>query len=97
VAHCESVLRDFYDLHLEAGTGPMLKPDPAVSVLPAAAARTPPNSAPIFTTPRAARPSSVRDSCSTMPPGAERDSEVRLATLELAMAEFFANVAGADR
>jgi hypothetical protein len=32
-----------------------------------------------------------------MPPGAERDSEVRLATLELAMAEFFANVAGADR
>jgi hypothetical protein len=24
VAHCESVLRGFYDLHLEAGTGPML-------------------------------------------------------------------------
>jgi hypothetical protein len=26
VAHCESVLRGFYDFHLEAGTGPMLNP-----------------------------------------------------------------------
>jgi len=25
-AHCESVLRGFYDFHLEAGTGPMLNP-----------------------------------------------------------------------
>jgi integrase len=28
VAHCESVLRCFYDFHLEAGTGPMLNPFP---------------------------------------------------------------------
>jgi integrase len=28
VAHCESVLRAFYDFHLEAGTGPMLNPFP---------------------------------------------------------------------
>lgn len=28
VAHCESVLRGFYDFHLEAGTGPMLNPFP---------------------------------------------------------------------
>jgi hypothetical protein len=28
VAHCESVLRGFYDFHLEAGTGPMLSPFP---------------------------------------------------------------------
>lgn len=28
VAHCESVLRSFYDFHLEAGTGPMLNPFP---------------------------------------------------------------------
>ena len=27
-AHCESVLRCFYDFHLEAGTGPMLNPFP---------------------------------------------------------------------
>lgn len=27
-AHCESVLRAFYDFHLEAGTGPMLNPFP---------------------------------------------------------------------
>ncbi len=27
-AHCESVLRAFYDLHLEAGTGPMVNPFP---------------------------------------------------------------------
>ena len=27
-AHCESVLRGFYDFHLEAGTGPMLNPFP---------------------------------------------------------------------
>ena len=26
VAHCESVLRGFYDFHLEAGTGPMVNP-----------------------------------------------------------------------
>jgi integrase len=30
VAHCESVLRGFYDFHLEAGTGPMLNPFPLV-------------------------------------------------------------------
>lgn len=29
-AHCESVLRGFYDFHLEAGTGPMLNPFPLV-------------------------------------------------------------------
>lgn len=28
VAHCESVLRGFYDFHLEVGTGPMLNPFP---------------------------------------------------------------------
>jgi hypothetical protein len=28
VTHCESVLRSFYDYHLEAGTGPMLNPFP---------------------------------------------------------------------
>ena len=28
VAHCESVLRSFYDFHLEAGSGPMLNPFP---------------------------------------------------------------------
>jgi integrase len=28
VAHCESVLRGFYDSHLEAGSGPMLNPFP---------------------------------------------------------------------
>jgi hypothetical protein len=28
VAHCESVLRGFYDFHLEAGPGPMLNPFP---------------------------------------------------------------------
>jgi integrase len=28
VSHCESVLRGFYDFHLEAGTGPMLNPFP---------------------------------------------------------------------
>jgi site-specific recombinase XerD len=28
VAHCESVLRGFYDFHLEAGTGPMVSPFP---------------------------------------------------------------------
>jgi integrase len=28
VAHCETVLRGFYDFHLEAGTGPMLNPFP---------------------------------------------------------------------
>jgi site-specific recombinase XerD len=28
VAHCESVLRGFYEFHLEAGTGPMLNPFP---------------------------------------------------------------------
>jgi site-specific recombinase XerD len=27
-AHCESVLRGFYDFHLEAGTGPMVNPFP---------------------------------------------------------------------
>lgn len=30
VAHSESVLRGFYDFHLEAGTGPMLNPFPLV-------------------------------------------------------------------
>jgi integrase len=28
VAHCESVLRGFYDFHLQAGTGPMVNPFP---------------------------------------------------------------------
>ena len=28
VAHCESVLRAFYDFHLEVGTGPMVNPFP---------------------------------------------------------------------
>lgn len=28
VAHCESVVRGFYDFHLEAGSGPMLNPFP---------------------------------------------------------------------
>ena len=28
VAHCESVLRGFYDFHLEAGSGPMINPFP---------------------------------------------------------------------
>ena len=28
VAHCETVLRSFYDFHLEAGTGPMVNPLP---------------------------------------------------------------------
>lgn len=28
VAHCETVLRSFYDFHLEAGTGPMVNPFP---------------------------------------------------------------------
>jgi integrase len=28
LAHCESVLRGFYDFHLEAGTGPMVNPFP---------------------------------------------------------------------
>ena len=28
VAHCESVLRSFYEFHLEAGTGPMVNPFP---------------------------------------------------------------------
>ena len=28
MAHCESVLRGFYDFHLEAGTGPMVNPFP---------------------------------------------------------------------
>jgi integrase len=28
VAHCENVLRGFYDFHLEAGTGPMVNPFP---------------------------------------------------------------------
>ena len=27
-AHCETVLRHFYDFHLEAGTGPMVNPFP---------------------------------------------------------------------
>jgi site-specific recombinase XerD len=30
VTHCESVLRGFYDFHLEAGSGPMLNPFPLV-------------------------------------------------------------------
>jgi site-specific recombinase XerD len=28
IAHCESVLRGFYDFHVEAGTGPMVNPFP---------------------------------------------------------------------
>ncbi|WP_443466650.1 site-specific integrase [Glutamicibacter ardleyensis] len=28
VAHCESVLRSFYDIHIESGTGPTLNPFP---------------------------------------------------------------------
>jgi len=28
VAHCESVLRHFYEFHLEAGTGPIVNPFP---------------------------------------------------------------------
>jgi site-specific recombinase XerD len=28
IAHCETVLRSFYDFHLEAGTGPMVNPFP---------------------------------------------------------------------
>ena len=28
MAHCETVLRGFYDFHLEAGTGPMVNPFP---------------------------------------------------------------------
>ena len=28
VAHCESVLRGFYDFHLEVGSGPMVNPFP---------------------------------------------------------------------
>jgi site-specific recombinase XerD len=31
-AHCESVLRSFYDFHLEAGTGPMVNPFPLARV-----------------------------------------------------------------
>ena len=27
-AHCETVLRSFYDFHLEAGTGPLVNPFP---------------------------------------------------------------------
>jgi integrase len=30
VVHCESVLRGFYDFHLEAGSGPMVNPFPLV-------------------------------------------------------------------
>jgi site-specific recombinase XerC len=30
VAHCESVLRGFYDFHLEAGSGPLVNPFPLV-------------------------------------------------------------------
>lgn len=30
VAHCETVLRGFYDFHLEAGSGPMVNPFPLV-------------------------------------------------------------------
>jgi integrase len=30
VAHCETVLRSFYEFHLEAGTGPMVNPFPLV-------------------------------------------------------------------
>ncbi len=30
VAHCESVLRGFYDFHLEAGSGPMVNPFPVL-------------------------------------------------------------------
>jgi len=27
-AHCETVLRSFYDFHVEAGTGPLVNPFP---------------------------------------------------------------------
>jgi hypothetical protein len=30
VAHCEGVLRGFYEFHLEAGTGPMVNPFPLI-------------------------------------------------------------------
>jgi hypothetical protein len=30
VAHCETVLRGFYEFHLEAGTGPIVNPFPLV-------------------------------------------------------------------
>jgi hypothetical protein len=30
VVHCESVLRGFYDFHLEAGSGPIVNPFPLV-------------------------------------------------------------------
>ena len=33
VAHCETVLRGFYDFHLEAGTGPMVNPVPGGPIL----------------------------------------------------------------
>jgi integrase len=33
VAHCESVMRGFYDFHLEAGTGPMVNPFPMSRLL----------------------------------------------------------------
>lgn len=40
VAHCESVLRSFYDFHLEAGTGPMLNPFPLARSHKGSRART---------------------------------------------------------
>lgn len=41
VAHCESVLRSFYDFHLEAGTGPMLNPFPLARSRAGTRARVP--------------------------------------------------------
>lgn len=45
VAHCESVLRSFYDFHLEAGTGPMLNPFPLARSRAGSRARAPRTSA----------------------------------------------------
>ncbi|MFL4473041.1 site-specific integrase [Paeniglutamicibacter sp. MACA_103] len=44
VAHCESVLRSFYDFHLEAGTGPMLNPFPLARSRAGSRGRAPHNS-----------------------------------------------------
>src|SRR5919108_665313 len=42
VAHCETVLRSFYDFHLEAGTGPMVNPFPLARGRRGGAPRPPP-------------------------------------------------------
>lgn len=48
VAHCESVLRSFYDFHLEAGTGPMLNPFPLARSRVGSRRRVPHDSAEAF-------------------------------------------------